>query len=29
MQTTLEKGAHPCNTYISNETYTKKRDPCI
>jgi hypothetical protein len=24
MQPTLEKGAHPCNTYISNETYTKK-----
>jgi hypothetical protein len=29
IQPTLEKGPHPCNTYISNETYTKKRDPCI
>jgi hypothetical protein len=23
----IGKGDHPCNTYMSNETYTKKKDP--
>jgi hypothetical protein len=27
MQPTLEKGSHQCDTYISNVTYTRKKDP--
>jgi len=29
MQPTLEKGAHQCNTYISNATYIGKKDSSI
>jgi hypothetical protein len=29
MEPTLEKGAHQCNTYISNVTYIGKKNPSM